>query len=457
MVKLYLYFETIRHLKLKQLYFRFSRRVIKPKVSEIFTRTALYRPAQWQSERLHKRKIGNDLDAVFLNFHKRLEFPADWNEETPNKLWVYNLQYFEDLNTNGITTNPEFYFKLLKLWIKQNPVGVGNGWEPYPSSLRIVNILKAWLSGFDLDCEIEKSVFEQASFLSNNLEKHLLGNHYFVNLKALLFSGLIFNMPRWISIAEKGLLVEIPEQILDDGANFELSPMYHSLILVDMLDMFNLCRSYSTVAPKELHALIKKTIPSMLSFMRVISHPDGEVSFFNDAAIGIAPNKNLIDGYAKNLGFSIKKPKTVEKSFTDNKNSGYICAEIGSAKLIFDASAVGPDYIPGHAHADTLSFEMSIGMQRIFVNTGTSEYGLTQKRMDQRKTKAHNTVEIDEKDSSQVWSSFRVGKRAKIISRSVVNDVGNEVFLVASHSGYNPCLVGVFTHVKSDLKKMNCM
>ena len=30
------------------------------------------------------------------------------------------------------------------------------------------------------------SIFSQASYLSNNLEKHLLGNHYFANLKALL-------------------------------------------------------------------------------------------------------------------------------------------------------------------------------------------------------------------------------------------------------------------------------
>ena len=50
----------------------------------------------------------------------------------------------------------------------------------------------------------------------------------------------------------------------------------------------------------------------------------------------------------------------------DNKNSGYI-GTLDSCKLIFDASPVGPDYIPGHAHADTLSFEFSIGKERVLL------------------------------------------------------------------------------------------
>ena len=133
--------------------------------------------------------------------------------------------------------------------------------------MRIVNILKAWLGGLELDEKLFSSVFAQASFLSSDLEKHLLGNHYFVNLKALLFAGVIFENTRWLSIAEKGLLSEIPEQILEDGANFELSPMYHSLILVDMLDMFNLSRAYPTQVSSKLVSLLEDYIPKMLAFM----------------------------------------------------------------------------------------------------------------------------------------------------------------------------------------------
>ena len=85
---------------------------------------------------------------------------------------------------------------------------------------------------------------------------------------------------------------------------------------------------------------------------------------------------------------------------------------------------IGPDYIPGHAHADTLSFELSLSGQRIFVNSGISEYGLSEERLRQRQTKAHNTVSVNDLSSSQVWSGFRVAKRASLKNR-IVSDVNN--------------------------------
>ena len=43
-----------------------------------------------------------------------------------------------------------------------------------------------------------------------------------------------------------------------------------------------------------------------------------------------------------------------------------------------DVALIGPNYQPGHAHADVLSFELSLFGQRLLVNIGTSEYRLTQ-------------------------------------------------------------------------------
>ena len=98
--------------------------------------------------------------------------------------------------------------------------------------------------------------------------------------------------------------------------------------------------------------------------------------------------KTKIENYAEKLGFRIRSYDYNKAQIIDNASSGYICATVAGNKLIFDASSVGPDYIPGHAHADTLSFELSIGDQRVFVNSGTSEYGLSLMRHTQRKTTA---------------------------------------------------------------------
>jgi uncharacterized heparinase superfamily protein len=436
MRKLLLLLNTLRYLKWQQIYFRLVRKLIKPKVTESFKGPNPDRSMAWEHHALYGNKIDSQVEACFLNYTKKLDLPADWNNESPSKLWVYNLNYFEDLLSNNATEKRNFHLQLLNSWVYQNPVGYGNAWEPYPTSLRIVNTLKAWLGGLELDQKLFSSVFEQTNFLSSDLEKHLLGNHYFVNLKALLFAGVIFENIRWLSIAEKGLLTEIPEQILEDGANFELSPMYHSLVLVDMLDMFNLSKAYPTQVSGKLVSQLEHYIPEMLDFMEAMAHPDGGVSFFNDSADGIAPKKAKIESYGEILGFKSERLDLSKTKIIDNANSGYICATIAGNKLIFDASPVGPDYIPGHAHADTLSFELSIGAQRMFVNSGTSEYGLSPKRLNQRKTAAHNTVEVDGKDSSQVWSGFRVAKRAKILDRSNLIQNKGSIILSASHNGY---------------------
>ena len=447
MKKLFLLFNTLRYLKWQQIYYRLVLKLVKPKVTERFQGAKPKRSKAWRHLTLYDDKIDNQLEACFLNYTKKLDLPADWNNESPSKLWVYNLHYFEDLLSHNAEKKRNLHLQILDRWVDDNPVGHGNGWEPYPTSLRIVNILKAWLDGLELDEKLLSSVFAQASFLSNDLERHLLGNHYFVNLKALLFAGVIFENLRWSRIAVKGLLAEIPEQILEDGANFELSPMYHSLMLVDMLDMVNLSRAYPILVSSELAALMEDYIPKMLIFMEAMAHPDGGVSFFNDSVDGIAPKKAKIKSYAEKLGFEISPLDSSKPQIIDNASSGFICATTDGNKLIFDSAAVGPDYIPGHAHADTLSFELSIGTQRVFVNSGTSEYGLSPKRLNQRKTASHNTVEVDGIDSSQVWSSFRVANRAEIIFKHAELKYDQDIELIASHNGYKS-LFGGCTHAR---------
>ena len=184
MNKILLYYNTIKYLKFKQIFFRFYRYIFKPKVTDVLDCIIDQKPKSWIHQELYEEKIDKDLRATFLNHQKKLNLPFDWHSNLPSKLWNYNLHYFEELLSKGAKKKNPFHQSLINMWIEDNPISKGSGWEPYPSSLRIVNLLKAWLGGLNLELNILKNIFLQSSYLSNNLEKHLLGNHYFTNLKA---------------------------------------------------------------------------------------------------------------------------------------------------------------------------------------------------------------------------------------------------------------------------------
>jgi len=218
---------------------------------------------------------------------------------------------------------------------------------------------------------------------------------------------------------------EIREQILPDGGHFERSPMYHSLVLEDLLDLINLATVFPSAVPTSDCGMWRDTASSMLGWLASMSHSNGQISFFNDAAFGIAPEQAALKHYADRLGVIGRKCRLNE--------SGYVRLERGSIVVLFDAAPIGPDYQPGHAHADTLSVEVSNRGKAVLVNSGTSTYEAGFLRSQQRSTPAHNTASVDGLDSSEVWSAFRVARRARPFD--VKTD--HYSFAEAAHSGYH--------------------
>jgi uncharacterized heparinase superfamily protein len=362
-----------------------------------------------------------------------------WDDPALGKLWRYNLHYFDDLNAQNADARGEWHQALLWRWVRDNPPAVGTGWEPYPASLRIVNWIKWALGGHALPPECVQSLAVQTRWLSQRIEIHLLGNHLFANAKALVFAGVFFDGPEAEGWLEKGLSIldrEVQEQVLPDGGHFERSPMYHALALEDMLDLINLVATSSETMPGHWRRFADswlETVSRMRIWLVAMCHPDGEISFFNDAAIGVAPSPMELEAYAERLG--LPSVSVAGDGVAHFPESGYIRVQRGDMVALLDVAPVGPDYLPGHAHADTLSFEFSLFGRRVLVNSGTSLYGVGPERLRQRGTAAHNTVSINGQDSSEVWGGFRVARRAKPFGLQIQED-SNGVQVVCSHDGY---------------------
>ena len=118
----------------------------------------------------------------FLNVKHELKSLNDWNNPAWDKLWLYNLHYFDDLNADDAALRKDWHYALLDRWTDENPPPIGNGWEPYPTSLRIVNWVKWHLTGYALNEVCQHSLAVQIRFLYKRLEYHLLGNHLFAEV-----------------------------------------------------------------------------------------------------------------------------------------------------------------------------------------------------------------------------------------------------------------------------------
>ena len=374
--------------------------------------------------------------AEFLSERRNIRQATIWNDSSVSKLWLYNLHYFDDLLASSASRREE-HRSFIDRWISENPPAGGNGWEPYPTSLRIVNWIKWSLEGGDIHDNAWQSLAIQTRWLARRIEHHLLANHLFVNAKALVFAGLASRggeADQWLECGLRILRQQIPEQVLTDGGHFERSPMYHALILEDMLDLLNAFHAWPNRVSSSDVLLVERTVPAMLDWLAAMTHPDGQIALFNDAAFGIAPTPDEIQQYAQRLRVPMHRP--VRPALLDLVDSGYFSAAVDNARLLVDAAPIGPDMQPGHAHADTLSFELSIGAERIIVNGGTSTYSVGAQRSLERSTRSHSTLQVGDADSSEVWGGFRVARRARIISRTSECRTDGSLFMSASHDGY---------------------
>lgn len=425
-------FHTLRHLQPVQIYGRAWFRLTRPRLAQRAVPDARPLPNNMVLP------IAKPISQVghhrfrLLNLEHDLTKTTDWNNPGWDKLWLYNLHYFDDLHGEAAASRQAWHVALIKRWITENPVGLGNGWEPYPLSLRLVNWTKWSLAGNQLSPEALQSLAVQARYLRQRLEIHLLGNHLFANATALIFVGLFFAGPEAEEWLAKGLAIlgrELPEQILPDGGHFERTPMYHAIILENLLDLLNVMGAYGHNAPPTW----RETVQRMLAWLAGMCHPDGDIALFNDAAFAIAARPGQLFTYASRLGF--QPPRPLAAGLTHFAPSGYIRWQQGLATVLLDVAPLGPDYLPGHGHADTLSFELSLGQQRVIVDSGTSLYKTGAERLRQRGTAAHNTVTIDGLDSSEVWGGFRVARRARPLALRISTSATTAT-VACSHSGY---------------------
>jgi len=358
---------------------------------------------------------------------------VDWDHETEGPLWAFHLHQFDWLRSAA--ASPGRRVELMLDWILRHRRGVG--WSPHPTSLRILSWGKLLLEEGALEASpgqrerIVASLADQAETLAANLETRLQANHLLSNLLGVVFAGMLLRGPaadRWLGLSAR-FRRELALQIGADGSHQERSPMYHALLLENLLDLLSLCRAAHERAPAGLEEDLAERAAAMRGALEVWMHPDGEIALFGDSAFGIAQPPAQLFAYADALGVSARKPATPGWL----SDAGFVRLEAGDFSLLASLSGPQPAHQPGHAHSDALAFELCIGAQRIVTDTGVAEYLPGPLRDLSRATRAHATLEVAGHDQCETWAAHRIGGRPRVD----VEGIGVPAAAVATCAGWS--------------------
>lgn len=418
--KALLYWRTARHLKASQLFWRLRYRARTqrngkytapqplPPMNAAARESLCALAAHWTANappdiaRTDAFLLGR---FTFLNKTIKSSHPVWVGLDVP-RLWLYHLHYFDfardvallhpDPDGPGAARVREW----MKSWVEKNTDYATVAWDPFPLSVRLLNwslILSVY--GWE-DFALRDSMHLQLDFLRRHLERDLRGNHLLKNAAALYVAGTLLNSAHR-RMGARLLRKEVRAQFLPDGGHAERSPMYHAHAISDLV----LAAAVSSPNPDWLAGALERG----LAFLHGITHGDGYAAQFNDGAAGEGVSPVAVQALAKKYYWGAVPPPSSQAYTASGLYRMKPSGEAGV--LIAKAGDTTLDHQPGHAHSDLLSFEYSLGGQRLLVNAGTHGYAGSPYRDFCRSTAAHNTVRINGEEQLEHWSTFRVARR----------------------------------------------
>jgi uncharacterized heparinase superfamily protein len=361
---------------------------------------------------------------------------ADWEAADAPLLWRFHLYYW-DWAWALADQRPgpharDTFVVMWRSWHAAVAPGRGPAWQPYPAALRawsFCGIYRALAAGSPVEGSFLGELAAHAGFLRRSLETDVGGNHLIKNLKALAGLAVFFADDALLARVLRRLRRQLAVQVLPDGGHYERAPAYHCQVLGDLVDIACLLRAAGRAEP----AGLPETIAAMRRWLGAVLTPAGDVPLLND---GFPVSPQLLTRLAP-----APPPGGALHVLPD---TGLARATVGSWHVLADIGPPCPRELPAHAHADTLSCLVYVDNDPLLIDTGTSTYAPGAARDRERSTAAHNTLEVDRRDSTEVWGAFRAGRRARVRGVSTRADT-DSVTVEAAHDGYRS-LPGQPTH-----------
>lgn len=354
--------------------------------------------------------------------------PGVWNQITDapvSRAAAHSFTWLRDLRALGTDAARSRARTLIADWITTQHADV-LAHRPDVIGARIA----AWLGHYDFFAASADDVFRQKLMVSLVTEAHTLATamppeeldeRALTALKGLTAAAVA--LPEHSGLLTRALRFlpqEIARQVLPDGCHVERSPAMQLAALQDLTEIRSLLQGASVTSPQQLAAAIERMAPAL----RTLRHGDGGLALFNGTK---EESADLIDLVLTHAGRSGRAASALP-------DAGFHRLAAGKSVLIVDAGAPAPKGLDRLAHAGTLSFELSVGRERLIVNCGAESAASTAWRDALRATAAHSTLVIADVNSSEL-APEGLGRRPEKIEVER-QEAGGAHWLETSHDGW---------------------
>lgn len=374
---------------------------------------------------------GTDLLQGILRFGGQVLQPErmDWNPPGAQPGFIRTLHSFDwlrDLRALGGDMARRQARLMVRSWIEQNA-----NWSPFIwSAPMIASRLANWLGMYDFFCataddDFRNLVFESLKRQGRQLTRSLAttppGHVRLLALKGLFYAGVC--LPKGearLAQALKLLGPELNSQILADGGHVERDPQIMLEVLRDLIEIRTLLRLGAREVPERLQHAIDRLAPAI----RFFRHADGSLAHFNGSREG---NSAMIDAVLAQADARGRPLKSMTHTGYERIISGRTCVlmECGTAPAAAYA---------GNAYAGPLSFEMSVGRDRLIVNCGSHPSNHPHWRRALGSTAAHSTLTLQDTNAIELTDTG-VGRIAQTVTCERQEEAGAS-WIEASHDGY---------------------
>lgn len=389
-----------------------------------------------------------DMEKTNIPFQFKKEIDWDANPYGDPE-WTFMLnrhRYWQDLGKAYLLTGKEKYAKTfvnqLTQWITNNPISENTkqtSWRRIEAGIRAEN----WIKSFELlkgskhitPAFLQKflnSLAQHAEYLNEGFSKFSQTSNWGVLEFQGLFHIAVF-MPEfkqaetWKTNAIKNLAATAKHQILDDGTQWEQSPMYHNEVFHSFLNVVLLSQRKAIELPKIITQKTRAMALANITWQKPNYHQpllgdsdDTDLRDLLTTAGMVFMNPTIKNrafpeaDYGNEFLFNTKS-KTAYKNLKSQKpdflslfqaNSGDLYSRSSWEEDAFYSSFHLKRLGGGHAHDDLLHFSLFAFNRDYLVDPGRFTYVDNKWRQYFKDSRSHNTLAVDDKPNSIYSTSW---------------------------------------------------